>query len=175
MPSTANYSWATPVVGGSSGTWGTILNTLFDDVDTDLKAVSDVADAAMPTAGGTFTGNVIFERSACKGFNAGSISGAVSIRVDDSDAFGGRDFQWATITGNVTFSFTGSWATSGTVQLLTIELTNGGAHTITWPAGVVWDGGAEPTLLSSGVDIITFYTRDGGTTVRGMHAGSFNS
>lgn len=173
MPTTANFGWTTPVVGGSSGTWGTILNDLFDDIDEDLATVEDTAGDAMPVAGGTFTGSVGFERTTCEGFNAGSISGAVAIRVDDSDAFGGRDFQWATITGDTTFTFAGAWPSD--VTLLTLELTNGGAHAITWPAAVVWDGGAEPTLLSSGVDIITFYSRDAGTTVRGMHAGSFNS
>ena len=48
MPSTLNYSWETPVVGASTDTWGTIVNAAFDEVDTDLKAVSDVADAALP-------------------------------------------------------------------------------------------------------------------------------
>jgi len=176
MPTTANYSWATPVVGGSSGTWGTILNTMFDEQDTDLKAVSDVADAAMPTGGGVFTGAVGFERTYCDAFDAGSVSGAVNIRTDDSDAFGGRDFTYATIAGNTTFSFNPAvWGSTGDVYMISLHLTNGGAFTITWPGSVVWDGAVAPTLKSSGTDIIVLWTRDGGTTVYGMHAGSFNS
>ena len=46
MASTANYGWVKPTVGGDNATWGTILNTAWDDVDTDLKAVSDAAAAA---------------------------------------------------------------------------------------------------------------------------------
>jgi hypothetical protein len=37
------------------------------------------------------------------------------------------------------------------------------ADTITWPGSVKWAGGA-PTLTASGTDILTFRTRDGGTT-----------
>lgn len=43
MADTANYSWTKPTVGGDTDTWGTILNTLIDDVDTSLKTVEDAA------------------------------------------------------------------------------------------------------------------------------------
>lgn len=38
---TLNYSWALPVVGGSTDTWGATTNAAFDAVDADLKTVSD--------------------------------------------------------------------------------------------------------------------------------------
>ena len=41
MPTTANYGWTTPTPGGSNGAWGTLLNTVFTEIDADLKAVSD--------------------------------------------------------------------------------------------------------------------------------------
>jgi len=39
--------------------------------------------------------------------------------------------------------------------------------TVTWWAGVKWAGGTAPTLTAAGVDILGFYTRDGGATWRG--------
>lgn len=47
MPTTPNYSWDAPSVGADTDTWGTKLNTVLTEIDADLKAVSDVADAAL--------------------------------------------------------------------------------------------------------------------------------
>jgi hypothetical protein len=68
-----------------------------------------------------------------------------------------------------------SWAitglpSSGTIASWTVELTNGGLFAQTWFANTKWDGGTIPTLTASGVDILTFYTRDAGTTIRGFVA-----
>lgn len=46
MAATTNYGWVKPTVGGDLSTWGTILNTAWDDADADLKTVSDAAAAA---------------------------------------------------------------------------------------------------------------------------------
>ena len=43
---TSNYGWVKPEVGASDSTWGTKLNATFDEIDTDLKAVSDGTTAA---------------------------------------------------------------------------------------------------------------------------------
>jgi hypothetical protein len=53
---------------------------------------------------------------------------------------------------------------------IVLELTDGGSETLTWPASVEWPGGTQPTLTVGGVDLLTFYTRDGGTTWRGALA-----
>lgn len=50
MADTTNYTWTKPDVNGSNGTWGTILNAALDAIDTDLKAVDDVADSAQADA-----------------------------------------------------------------------------------------------------------------------------
>ena len=47
---------------------------------------------------------------------------------------------------------------------LTMEITNGGQGTLTWGAEVLWETGAPPTLTAAGVDLLKFYSRDGGTT-----------
>jgi hypothetical protein len=36
--------------------------------------------------------------------------------------------------------------------------------------GVLWDGGVAPTLTAAGLDILIFYTHDGGTSWRGFVA-----
>lgn len=57
---------------------------------------------------------------------------------------------------------------SGKTGTFILETTNAGLATITWPTGTKWQAGAAPTLTSSGVDILGFYTHDAGTTWRGL-------
>jgi len=62
---------------------------------------------------------------------------------------------------------------------VTIILTNGGAGTISFVSGahdgggnaVKWAAGTAPTITTSGVDILTFTTFDGGTNYYGFAAG----
>jgi hypothetical protein len=53
----------------------------------------------------------------------------------------------------------------------TFVVVNAGAYSITWPLNVDWAGGSAPILTSSGVDVLVFYTFDGGTTYLGFVAG----
>lgn len=76
-----------------------------------------------------------------------------------------------TVTENLVFEVTGVEAL-GLVDSFIIELTNGGAHTITWFDNVLWDSGIAPTLTETGLDIVAFYTHDGGLTWRGVVVGS---
>lgn len=73
-------------------------------------------------------------------------------------------------TSTNTFAFTNPPA-SGRGGSFTLILTNGGSQTVNWPASVKWAGGTAPTLTTSGVDILTFVTVDGGTTWYGFAAG----
>lgn len=72
-----------------------------------------------------------------------------------------------TIAGTTTFTISNA-AASGSVSSFILELTNGGSATVNWWSGMTWASGTPPTLTSSGVDLLGFYTRDGGTTWRGM-------
>ncbi len=70
----------------------------------------------------------------------------------------------ATVNGNTTWTFVSP--TSTRASAITLELTNGGAYTMTWPAGTRWAGGVAPTLTASGTDILVF-TKAGTNAWRG--------
>ena len=72
-----------------------------------------------------------------------------------------------TISGATTFTAS-NVATSGDVAAFILVLTNGGSAAITWFSGTTWAGGSAPSLTSSGVDILGFFTINGGTTWRGL-------
>jgi hypothetical protein len=81
---------------------------------------------------------------------------------------GSFDFT-ASGSGAVTLAFANlPIATIATA--ITVDITNGGLRTWTYPAAVKWPGGIAPTLTASGRDVLQFYTRDGGTTIHGMLA-----
>ena len=55
---TTNYNLVKPELDGSDDTWGEKLNDDLDTIDSTIKGVSNVANAALPKAGGTLTGNL---------------------------------------------------------------------------------------------------------------------
>jgi len=88
----------------------------------------------------------------------GSVSGTVTCDVSLYGSFS------ITLTGNTTLAL--SNAVAGKLYVVTVEITNGGAYTFTQPTGAKHPGGLAPTLTASGVDVLYYSTRDGGTTWR---------
>jgi len=80
------------------------------------------------------------------------------------------NFFSVTIDQATTFTFSNPPA-SGDFGAFVMEITNGAAFVITFPASVDFPGGTAPTLTASGVDQLVFTTRDGGTTYFGFVAG----
>jgi len=73
-------------------------------------------------------------------------------------------------TSATTYTFDNPSAT-GKACSFTLILTNGASNSGTvWPGAVDWAGGTEPTLTSSGIDILTFTTVDAGTIWYGFAA-----
>jgi hypothetical protein len=79
--------------------------------------------------------------------------------------------QTYTLSGNQTLTFDNPSGTGNSCSF-TLLVTNGGSATLTWPGAVDWAGGSAPSLTSSGVDILTFMTIDGGTIWYGFAAGT---
>ncbi len=80
------------------------------------------------------------------------------------------NFFSATVDQASTFTFSNPPA-SGDFGGFVLELTNGGAFAVTFPASVDWVGGVAPTLTAAGKDLLVFVTRDAGTTYLGLVAG----
>lgn len=155
---TTNYGWDLPTVGGASGTWGTQLNTIFQDIDDDVFAVSGVASAALPKAGGAMTGRLDAHSGTLKLVAKGTINGAQSLDLSAANYF------TMTINGATTLSVSnvpaGTWATG-----IILRIVNGGSS-ITWPASFKFPGGTAPVLTTSGTDMLALVTDDSGTTWR---------
>jgi len=84
--------------------------------------------------------------------------------------FENGNVQTVTIGGNCEFSFSNPPA-SGQAGTMTLIITNGGAHTTTFASAIKWPGDVAPTLTTSGVDVISFLTTDGGTNIYGFVGG----
>jgi hypothetical protein len=94
---------------------------------------------------------------------------STAIGASDIDLSAGNYFT-KTISGTTTFTVS-NVATSGDVAAFVLILTNGGSATVNWFSGVTWAGGTPPSLTASGIDLLAFFTINGGTTWRGLVLG----
>jgi hypothetical protein len=101
---------------------------------------------------------------AVEGSALGSTGASPAINLNNANFFS------ATVSAICTFTFSNPPA-SGDFGAFVLELTNGGAFAITWPASVDWPGGVPPSLSAAGKDQLVFTTRDAGTTWLGFVAG----
>jgi len=132
----------------------TIDSVVLKDGGATLSAALNMAD--------NLIGRPKLQDYSIKGVNLGSITGnPFNINLESGNFF------WGTVTGAATLVFQNPVA-SGDACGFILEITNGAAFTVTWPTSVDWPGGTAPTLQSSGVDVLAFVTRDGGTTWRGV-------
>jgi len=72
---------------------------------------------------------------------------------------------------NATSTITFSNAPSTNAFGFTFTMINAGTYSITWPVSVDWIGGTAPILTSTGTDVLTFFTFNGGTTYYGFVVG----
>ena len=145
-------------------------NTLVSN--TNIKTVGGVSilgpgDIPVGTGDVTLTGTQTLTN---KTLTTPLITGTCEVRVEMPanaiDLATGNLFT-KTISGATTLTVS-NVPTTGTAASFILELTNAGSAAITWFSGVKWAGGTAPTLTASGVDVLGFYSHDGGTKWRGM-------
>ena len=115
------------------------------------------------------TSSVILQQYGVVVNDLGNITGSTDIDLDDGNAIE------AVQTGDATFTFSNPQV-AGIKSSFTLVITNDASSpwTRTWPGGVVWPGGVEPTLTGTALatDIYTFFTIDGGTVWYGFLPGA---
>ena len=160
---------------------GVVTSTTFvGDLTGDVTGNADTASAATGALNGILGG---VTPAAATITTATVTTLAVEAYNEDADQYtattGTRDLDVALATyfypsadlGTATITFTFSNpASSGRVSSFTMELLGADGATLTWPASVDWANATEPTW-TSGVDIVSFITRDGGTTWLGFLGG----
>ncbi len=140
------------------------------------SAVAPGIGGYLPLAGGTMTGTLaladqLLTRPLLRDYGeAVNTIGSIGGGTQDIDLEDGNVVTGTVDTSTTTFTFSNPPA-SGRAGSFTLVLTNGGSQTVNWPASVDWAGGNAPTLTSSGVDVLTFFTVNVGTTWYGFAAG----
>lgn len=157
---TTNYAFVLPEVGASEDTWGTKLNQNWTDLDADLKAVSDVANAAVTLSGTQTLTNKTLTDPAITGTileDVYTITDGAAFEIDP----GNGSVQLITLGANRTPKATNMAAG----EAVTLMVDDGSAYTLTWTdstfggSGVVWktDGGVAPTLNTTGYTAIVLW------------------
>ena len=127
-------------------------------------------------AGGTMTGGInmadqLLTRPIIKDYGESvNAIGSTGGGTQDIDLTLGNVVSATVDTSANTFTFSNPSPT-GNACSFTLILTNGGSQTVNWPASVLWANNVEPVLTTSGVDILTFITVNGGSTWYGFPAG----
>ena len=157
---TTNYAFVLPEVGASEDTWGTKLNQNWADLDTDLKAISDVANAAVTLTGTQTLTNKTLTDPAIVGTileDVYTITDGAAFEIDP----GNGSVQLITLGASRTPKATNMAAG----EAVTLMVDDGSAYTLTWTdstfggSGVVWktDGGTAPTLNTTGYTAIVLW------------------
>jgi microcystin-dependent protein len=155
---TPNYGWTLPTNNADDDTWGVLLNANWSALDAQLFRVSGLAAAAMPQAGGTFSGAVngttggFSGTVTAAGFTGpltgdvtGQLTGPVSGNATTASAL--QTPRTLSFTGDASgaLSFDGSASPSAALALATVNA----------DTGVFGSAGAVPVVTLDGKGRVT--------------------
>ena len=139
------------------------------------SAISDATAAIL--GANTFTGTQSFADNTGSRINLldyGEVTNAIGGTGGSTQSIDlelGNSVSATVDTSANTFTFDNPTA-SDELCGFTLTLTNGGSQTVNWPASVDWAAATAPTLTAAGVDVLVFFTIDGGTIWNGFLAGA---
>ena len=186
---TANYGWIKPDIGASDDTWGGKLNTDLDGIDSTVKSVSIVANAAYPasnpsgyqTAAQVTTAVTTYpvgDNRVINGNFAINQRGYVSGTALAAAAYG-HD-RWKAGAGGCTYTFAASLPdttatiTAGTLtQVIEAGMIEGGVYTLSWTGTAqarVYQG--TPTGSYAASPIVTASLTAGTNTIVEFNTGT---
>ena len=162
----------TAVLDANTASFTTAQETKLDGIEA-LADVTDATNVVSSLSGATLTGALIGGDQTLSRVNLldyGEVTNAIGSTgggTQDIDMTLGNSVTATVDTSTNTFTFSNPTA-SDELCGFTLTLTNGGSQTVNWPASVDWAGATAPTLTAAGVDILVFFTVDGGTIWHGM-------
>ena len=115
----------------------------------ELDAVSTVASAALPKAGGTMTGTL----AAASVTVAGNAVGTLTTDNDGSFSMSASNNFKCTPSGNFTLTFTNIVAQSGNILLI-----NSGGHTVSAHATTKVDAKLLSTVSAAGIYLLAYFS-----------------
>lgn len=114
---------------------------------TQIATTAFVATSYAPLASPVFTGRSTVPADEYTATALGSVSGTITLNLTLAS-------EWSfTPSAATTVAFSNPPA-SGLNQVIYLQITNGGAFTITWPTGTQFASGTAPTLTPSGTDVL---------------------
>ena len=185
---TTNVTGTLPVANGGTGItslgtgiatwWGTPSSANLATAVTDETGSGALVFGTAPTLTGvTLAGAVTGADNTVTAVNLkdyGEVTNAIGATgggTQDIDLNDGNSVSATVDTSANTFTFSNPTA-SDELCGFTLTLTNGGSQTIVWPASVDFAAATAPTLTAAGIDILVFYTIDGGTIWYGFLSGA---
>jgi hypothetical protein len=171
----ANWASINPIL--AQGEMGIETDTLQFKVGNGTAAWNSLAYLITATSGSvvstngtqTLTNKTLTSPQLNTAISTGHRETSVAMSASDIDLAAGNYFT-KTISATTTFTVS-NVAPSGTVSAFVLELTDGGSETINYFSGVTWPQGLPPVLTISGVDVLAFFTTDGGITWRAFALG----